>query len=61
MVSDEDHEQLSRATELLLGVLERHRHEDLRAVSLLTSAIQEIRVGERYLGATAPAADAGRR
>lgn len=52
MVSDEDREQLARATELLLGVIERHRSEDLRALSVFNAAIQDIRIGARYLGAT---------
>ncbi|MGH3859742.1 hypothetical protein [Actinokineospora sp.] len=50
MTSQEDHEQLAQATELLTMVMERHRHEDLRALTLFTSAITDIRVGERYLG-----------
>ncbi|MGH3516639.1 MAG: hypothetical protein ACRDQ7_04355 [Haloechinothrix sp.] len=53
MVSDEDHEQLARATELLLHVIERHRNEDLRVLSIFNSAIQDIRIGERYLSADA--------
>lgn len=53
MVSDEDREQLARATELLLSVIERHRSEDLRALSVFNAAIQDIRIGARYLGATA--------
>jgi len=52
MVTREDREQLAQATELLLHVMERHRDEDLRVVSLFTAAIQDIRVGARYLGAT---------
>ncbi len=51
MVSEEDHEQLARATELLLDVIERHRNEDLRVLSIVSSAIQDIRIAERYLGA----------
>lgn len=51
MVSEQDHEELSQAAELLAHVIERHRSEDLRVVSIFNSAIQEIRVGERYLGA----------
>lgn len=60
MVSDEDREQLARATELLLGVIERHRNEDLRVLSIFNAAIQDIRVGERYLGATAGSGDSQR-
>lgn len=52
MVSDEDHRQLAQATELLMDVIERHRGDDLRMLSLFNAAIQDIRVGERYLGAT---------
>lgn len=51
MVSQEDREQLDRATELLLEVIARHRGEDLRVVSIFNEAIQDIRVGTRYLGA----------
>lgn len=51
MVSGEDREQLSQAAQLLLDVIERHRGEDLRAVTLLNDAIQDIRVGTRYLAA----------
>ncbi|MGH3950996.1 MAG: hypothetical protein ACRDSE_18085 [Pseudonocardiaceae bacterium] len=49
MVSQEDHERLAQATELLKMVMERHRHEDMRVLTLLTSAIRDICVGERYL------------
>lgn len=52
MVSDKDREQLGRAVELVLAVIERHRSEDLRMLSLFNAAVQDIRVGERYLGAT---------
>lgn len=51
MVSEEDHQKLAHATELLMDVIERHRGEDLRMLSIFNSAIQEIRIGERYLGA----------
>lgn len=53
MVSQEDQEQLDRAAELLRDVIARHRGEDLRAVAIFTEAIQEIRIGTRYLGALA--------
>lgn len=53
MVSEQDREELSRATELLTHVIERHRSEDLRVLSVLNSAIQDIRVGERYLASEA--------
>lgn len=53
MVSEQDREELSRATELLSQVIERHRSEDLRVLSVLNSAIQDIRVGERYLASDA--------
>jgi hypothetical protein len=55
MATGEDHEQLARAAELLEGVIERHRSEDLRVISILTAAIQGIQVTERYLGAAATA------
>lgn len=53
MVSEEDHEELAKAAELLAHVIERHRSEDLRVLSIFNAAIQEIRVGERYLDAIA--------
>ena len=55
MVSQEDHEQLARAAQLLMDVIERHRHADLRVLSIFNSAIQDIRIGERYLGAAGDA------
>lgn len=51
MVSQEDTEQLSKATELLQEVVARHRGEDLRAVAIFTEAIRDIHVGLRYLSA----------
>lgn len=51
MVSQQDTEQLNQAAELLRDVIARHRGEDLRAVTVFTEAIQDIRVGMRYLGA----------
>ncbi|MGH3433342.1 MAG: hypothetical protein ACRDQB_10965 [Thermocrispum sp.] len=51
MVSEQDHEELTKAAELLTQVIERHRSEDLRVLSIFNSALQEIRVGERYLAA----------
>lgn len=53
MEYEEDRQQLAQATELLRSVIERHRNEDLRAISIFSSAIQEIRVGQRYLGTDA--------
>lgn len=53
MVSEEDHRELAQAVELLTHVIERHRSEDLRVLSILNAALQEIRVGERYLAASA--------
>jgi hypothetical protein len=53
MVSEEDHEELAKAAELLTHVIERHRSEDLRVLSIFHAALQEIRVGERYLEASA--------
>lgn len=55
MVSDQDQHNLAKATELILDVIARHRGEDLRAVTVVNAAIQDIRVGERYLDATAAA------
>lgn len=52
MVSEKDQQQLARAAELLMDVIERHRGEDLRMLSVLSAAIQDIRIGERYLSAT---------
>ena len=49
MVSGQDREQLNQATELLLDVIARHRGGDLRALTVLNGAIQDIRVGTRYL------------
>lgn len=54
MVSEEDHEELARAAELLTHVIERHRSEDLRVLSIFNSALQDIKVGERYLDAGTP-------
>lgn len=51
MVSEQDRQELAHATELLTQVIERHRDEDLRVLSIFNAAIQEIRVGERYLQA----------
>lgn len=54
MVSQDDREQLDRAAELLREVIARHRGEDLRAISILTEAIHDIRIGIRYLNAFNP-------
>jgi len=54
MVTREDQEQLGRAIELVQDVVSRHRDEDLRAVSILIEAVQDIRVGTRYLDAFTP-------
>ncbi|RZS32453.1 hypothetical protein EV193_11287 [Herbihabitans rhizosphaerae] len=51
MVTDDDREQLGLAAELITRVIERHRSEDLRVLSILNSAIQDLRVSERYLSA----------
>jgi hypothetical protein len=51
MMSQEDRELLGRAIELVHEVIARHRDEDLRAVSILVEAVQDIRVGTRYLDA----------
>ncbi|WP_034271377.1 hypothetical protein [Haloechinothrix halophila] len=56
MVSQEDREQLERATELLRDVIARHRDEDLRVVTIFNEAIRDIHIGARYLAAaSAPA------
>lgn len=52
MVSREDTEQLGQAAELIREVMSRHRGEDLRAVSIFNEAIQDLRVGMRYLAAS---------
>jgi hypothetical protein len=61
MVSEEDHEQLAEATELLNRVIERHRGEDLRVVTLFNAALQDIRVGERYLSSDTTSSGGRRR
>lgn len=55
MVSEQDHEELAKAAELLTQVIERHRTEDLRVLSIFNAALNDIRVGERYLNASATA------
>ncbi|MPY99293.1 MAG: hypothetical protein GEU97_15075 [Actinophytocola sp.] len=57
MVSEQDRAELAQAAELLTHVIERHRSEDLRAVSIFNSALQDIRVGQRYLDADRKQAD----
>lgn len=54
MVSDEDHQDLDRAAELLRHVIERHRGEDLRVLGIFTSALQGIRTARRYLAVDSP-------
>lgn len=59
MVSDDrarldDHAELAQAADLIAGVMERHRGEDLRVVALFSAALQDIRIGERYLAAADP-------
>ncbi|MFO7191495.1 MULTISPECIES: hypothetical protein [Thermocrispum] len=56
MVTDDDRRELALAAELLTHVIERHRAEDLRVLSALCAALQEIRTGERYLTESRPAA-----
>lgn len=51
MASEDDRNLLVRATELLQNVIE-HRGEDLRVLTLLNSAVQDIRTGEKYLRST---------
>lgn len=58
MVSEQDREELAQAAELLTHVMERHRSEDLRAVSIFNAALQDIRVGQRYLDADREHSDA---
>jgi hypothetical protein len=58
MVTSEDHELLARAAELISGVMERHRGEDLRALTIFNSVVHDLRVAERYLGAVKPALSA---
>lgn len=58
MVSELDREELAQAAELLTHVIERHRSEDLRAISVFNAALQDIRVGQRYLDADRKHADA---
>lgn len=48
--TEEDQQKLARASELLRDVFGRHRSEDLRMLSLFSAAIQDIWIGERYLG-----------
>lgn len=57
MVSEQDREELAQAAELLTHVIERHRSEDLRAISVFNAALQDIRVGQRYLDADRTNAD----
>ncbi|GAA5121540.1 hypothetical protein GCM10025762_42350 [Haloechinothrix salitolerans] len=61
MVSEQDREELAHAAELLTHVIERHRSEDLRAVSIFTSALQEIKIGQRYLDGDRERSDASQR
>ncbi|WP_156914683.1 hypothetical protein [Thermocrispum municipale] len=49
MVTDDDRRELALAAEMLTHVIERHHAEDLRVLSALVAALQEIRAGERYL------------
>ncbi|WP_157362305.1 hypothetical protein [Haloechinothrix halophila] len=61
MVSEQDREELAQAAELLTHVIERHRSEDLRAISVFNAALQDIRVGQRYLDADRKHSDANQR
>lgn len=47
-----DHEELAAAAEHITHVIERHRGEDLRILSVFNAAIQDLRIGERYLNAS---------
>lgn len=52
MRSEEDHVELEQAKELITHVIERHRSEDLRVLALFSAALNDLRVGERYLEAS---------
>ncbi len=54
MFSQKDHDMLAQAAQLLADVIARHRDADLRAITILNAAVQDIRVGERYLRAAGP-------
>lgn len=51
MVSHEDRQHLEQATQLLRDVIARHCGEDLRVITILNDAIQDIRISARYLDA----------
>lgn len=46
--SDQDHADLAAAADLVKTVADRHHTADLRAISALCSALQDIRLAERY-------------
>ncbi|MFI7678528.1 hypothetical protein [Actinophytocola sp. NPDC049390] len=48
MFTPEDIADLHRAAEIVQAVADRHHTADLRAVSALCSALQELRLSERY-------------
>lgn len=46
--TDQDHSDLKAAADLVKAVADRHHTADLRAISALCSALQDIRLSERY-------------
>ncbi len=48
MLTDQDHADLAQAADLVKAVADRHHTADLRAISALCSALQDIRLAERY-------------
>lgn len=46
--TEQDHTDLQAAAELVRIVADRHHTADLRAISALCSALQDIRLSERY-------------
>lgn len=44
----QDRADLAAAVELVKGVADRHHTADLRAISALCSALQDIRLSEKY-------------
>jgi hypothetical protein len=51
MLTDQDHARLREAASLVKDVADRHPSGDLRAISALCAALQEIRLAERYADA----------
>lgn len=44
----QDHADLNRAAEIVNEVMDRHPTRDLRVITALCSAIQDIHLAERY-------------